>query len=146
MRNIRIILWLLLITAGAIAWNKVMAFNKFTLNKKKFLREAMYYEKLPNGLVKCQLCFRNCVIPEGKRGFCRNRENHKGKLYNIVYARPSAVHIDPIEKEPQLHMLPGTEILCIGSAGCNFRCKHCHNWHLSQRSIEEMEIVYNHKM
>lgn len=64
-------------------------------------------------------------------------------MYNVVYARPSAVHIDPIEKEPQLHMLPGTEILCLGTAGCNFRCRHCHNWHLSQQSIEEIGYCYD---
>ncbi|MBU3958805.1 MAG: AmmeMemoRadiSam system radical SAM enzyme [Candidatus Omnitrophica bacterium] len=106
-------------------------------------REAMFYEKLRNNKVRCQICFRRCIINEGKRGFCKNKENRTGVLYNIVYAKPSAVHIDPIEKEPQLHMLPGTKILCLGTAGCNFRCRHCHNWHLSQRSIEEMEYTYN---
>jgi pyruvate formate lyase activating enzyme len=106
-------------------------------------REAMFYEKVGEGAVRCKICFRECVIPEGKRGFCRNKENRGGILYNIVYGRPSAVHIDPIEKEPQLHMLPGSEILCIGTAGCNFRCRFCHNWHLSQQSIEEMGYWYN---
>lgn len=107
------------------------------------LREAMFYQRLDNNEVRCRLCFRECFIVEGKKGFCRNRENRSGKLYNIVHSRPSAVHIDPIEKEPQLHMLPGTEILCLGTAGCNFRCRHCHNWQLSQRPIEEMDYVYN---
>ena len=106
-------------------------------------REAMFYEKLRNNKVRCQICFRRCIINEGKRGFCKNKENRTGALYNMVYAKPSAVHIDPIEKEPQLHMLPGTKILCLGTAGCNFRCRHCHNWHLSQRSIEEMEYTHN---
>ena len=106
---------------------------------KALLREAMFYQKLDEDKkVKCQLCFRECIISEGKRGVCRNRENQDGVLYNIVYAKPSAIHIDPVEKEPQLHMLPGTDILCLGTAGCNFQCKHCQNWHLSQRSIEEM--------
>jgi len=110
--------------------------------KELFLREAMFYKILGDGEVQCQMCFRRCIIPEGKRGFCRNRQNYKGKLYSVVYARPSAVHIDPIEKEPQYHFLPGSEILCLGTAGCNFRCRHCQNWHLSQRSLEEMEYVY----
>lgn len=105
------------------------------------LREAMFYRKLEGDTVQCQLCFRGCLIPEGKRGFCRNRENLKGTLYNIVHSKPSCVQIDPIEKEPQLHMLPGTSILCFGTAGCNFRCSFCQNWHLSQRSIEEMDYV-----
>ncbi len=107
------------------------------------LREAMFYQRLERDEVQCQLCFRNCLIPVGKRGFCRNRENRNGRLYNIVYGRPSAVHIDPIEKEPQLHMLPGTQIFCLGTAGCNFRCRFCHNWQLSQRPIEEMSHVYD---
>lgn len=106
-------------------------------------RETMFYQKLKDKAVQCETCFRRCIIPEGKRGFCRNRENKGGTLYNIVYGHPSAVQIDPIEKEPQLHFLPGSQILCIGTAGCNFRCRHCHNWHLSQRSIEEMERVYD---
>ena len=108
-----------------------------------FLREAMFYKVLAGEEVQCQMCFRKCIIPEGRRGACRNRQNYKGKLYSVVWARPSAVQIDPVEKEPQYHFLPGSEILCIGTAGCNFRCRHCHNWHLSQRSIEEMAYVYD---
>lgn len=106
------------------------------------LRETMFYEKLADQTVRCGICFRRCLIPEGKRGFCRNRENLKGILYNIVYGRPSAIEVDPIEKEPQCHFLPGSEILCFGTAGCNFRCKHCQNWQLSQCPIEEMH-AYN---
>jgi pyruvate formate lyase activating enzyme len=113
------------------------------VKKESFLREAMFYKVLTDDEVQCQMCFRKCIIPEGRRGACRNRENRKGKLYSVVYGRPSAVHVDPIEKEPQYHFLPGSEILCIGTAGCNFRCRHCHNWHLSQRSIEEMAYVYD---
>ncbi len=101
-------------------------------------KEAMFYEKAGGGKVRCRLCFRECLVPEGERGFCRNRQNTGGRLYTLVYSRPSAVNIDPVEKEPQHHFLPGTEMLCFGTAGCNFRCRHCHNWHLSQRSIEEV--------
>ena len=101
-------------------------------------REAMYYNKLGKGNVQCLLCFRRCIITPGRRGFCKNRHNHEGTLYSIVYGRPSAVQVDPVEKEPQYHFMPGTKILCIGTAGCNFTCKHCHNWHLSQHSIEEI--------
>ncbi|MFC1752723.1 AmmeMemoRadiSam system radical SAM enzyme [Thermoproteota archaeon] len=105
------------------------------------LKEAMFYKKLSGNTVQCQLCFRNCIVSKGSRGFCKNRENLSGKLYSMVYAKPSAIHVDPIEKEPALHMLPGTNILCFGTAGCNFTCKFCHNWHLSQRSIEEMNYT-----
>lgn len=136
---VRLIVYLTVIVIGVI-WMLSEATPKA---EKTPIREAMFYEKLGGGKVRCQICFRRCIINEGKRGFCRNKENRTGVLYNIVYARPSAVHIDPIEKEPQLHMLPGTKILCLGTAGCNFRCRHCHNWHLSQRSIEEMGYTYN---
>ncbi len=108
------------------------------------LKEAMFYKKLDDTRIQCEVCFRGCILKDGMRSFCRNKENRKGKLYNLVYGRPSAVHIDPIEKEPALHMLPNTAILCFGTAGCNFRCKFCHNWTLSQRSIEEME--YTHEL
>jgi len=111
--------------------------------KDPSLREAMFYRKLGDKRVWCQLCFRKCTIAEGERGFCRNRENRKGTLYNLVHGKPAAVHIDPIEKEPQFHMLPGTEILCFGTASCNFRCRFCQNWHLSQRSMEEIGYHYD---
>jgi len=117
--------------------------EKASAVSERLPNETMFYERLQDGKVKCTTCFRMCVIPEGKRGFCRVRENKGGRLYSLVYGKPSAVHIDPIEKEPQLHMLPGTEILCLGTAGCNFRCRHCHNWHLSQRPIEDMVVVYD---
>lgn len=106
--------------------------------EEALLREAMFYEKLDDGWVQCRICFRKCTIAPGGRGLCRVRENRSGKLYSLVHSRPSAVHIDPIEKEPQLHNLPGTNILCLGTVGCNFRCKQCHNWHLSQSSPGEL--------
>ncbi len=116
--------------------------EEWQVEHPELVREAMYYEKLDDQEVQCRLCFRKCLIAEGERGECRNRVNYQGKLYSIVYGKPSAIHIDPIEKEPQYHMLPGTYILCFGTAGCNFRCKFCQNWHLSQQSLEDMGIVY----
>jgi pyruvate formate lyase activating enzyme len=104
-----------------------------------FSTEARFYEKLTDGVVNCRLCFRECLIPEGDRGFCRNRENRDGTLHSVVYGRPAALQLDPIEKEPMYHNLPGTDILCTGTASCNFRCRFCHNWHLSQRTFEELE-------
>jgi pyruvate formate lyase activating enzyme len=102
-------------------------------------KEVMFYQKLDEKKVRCTTCFRMCVVPSGGRGFCRVRENIDGTYYSLVYAKPSAAHIDPIEKEPQLHMLPGTEILCFGTVGCNFKCRHCHNWHLSQANPGDLE-------
>jgi pyruvate formate lyase activating enzyme len=101
--------------------------------------EAMFYEKLDRQDVRCLLCSRECIITEGKRGFCRNRENRRGKLYTLVYGRPAVVDIGPIEKAPLYHFIPGHFRLCITCASCNLRCKHCQNWHLSQKSFEELD-------
>jgi len=103
----------------------------------RILHEASYYEKLKGGLVRCRLCFRQCLVADGDRGFCRNRENHGGTYYTLVYGLPCAIQVDPIEKEPSFHMLPGSSIFCTATASCNNRCKFCHNWHISQRSVEE---------
>lgn len=100
--------------------------------------EAMFYKRLDSSIVQCELCPRVCIIEEGKRGFCRNRENLKGRLFSIVYGRPSVVDIGPIEKAPIYHFLPGHFRLCITCASCNLRCRYCQNWHLSQKSIDEL--------
>ena len=102
------------------------------------LEEARFYNKTSTQTVNCHLCFRNCSIAEGQKGFCRNRQNQNGILYSLVYGHAAAVQLDPIEKEPMYHNLPGSAILCTGTASCNFRCKFCHNWHLSQRTVEEL--------
>jgi pyruvate formate lyase activating enzyme len=101
-------------------------------------REAMYYKNVNGQTVQCLLCPRECVISGGKRGFCRNRENREGKLYTIVYGKPTVVDIGPIEKAPLYHFVPGHFRLCLTCSSCNLRCKHCQNWHLSQKSLEEL--------
>jgi len=101
------------------------------------LHEARYYVALDNNVIQCQMCFRECTVPENGLGFCRNKKNVGGKYYTRVYAKPCALQIDPIEKEPSFHMLPGGTIFCTGTASCNNRCKHCHNWHMSQKSVDE---------
>lgn len=105
------------------------------------LTEAMFYSKLDGKTVQCQLCFRRCIIQNGQRGFCRNRKNIGGTLYTLVYAKPCALQIDPVEKKPVFHMLPGSSFLSIGTAGCNFRCSFCQNWHMSHRRVEEVENI-----
>lgn len=96
-------------------------------------REAMYYSRLAGNRVRCDLCYRKCIIAQNRTGFCRVRENVDGKLYSLVYGRAAGLQIDPIEMEPMYHMIPGHSNLCVFTASCNFRCKHCHNWHISQR-------------
>ncbi|AXI25143.1 AmmeMemoRadiSam system radical SAM enzyme [Methanofervidicoccus sp. A16] len=108
-------------------------------NEEK-LHEAMYYEPLDNKLVRCTLCPRYCVIPPGRRGFCRCRENIDGKLYAINYGKVCSAAVDPIEKKPLYHFYPGSLTFSIATGGCNFRCKHCQNWEVSQRAPDE--IIY----
>ena len=98
------------------------------------MKEALLYEKLEKGNVKCNACNHHCVILDGKRGICGVRENQNGKLYSLVYGKIIAEHIDPIEKKPLYHFLPGTFSLSIASVGCNFRCLHCQNAEISQFS------------
>lgn len=98
----------------------------------------MFYERLEDNQVQCLLCFRRCFIGEGKRGFCRVRENRDGKLYSLVYGRPVGIQIDPIELEPAYHLIPGHKNLCVYTASCNLRCKHCHNWHITQQTFESL--------
>ena len=102
-------------------------------------KEALFYKKLNGEDVQCLLCPRECVIPAEKRGFCRNRENRGETLYTLVYGRPAVVDIGPIEKAPLYHFIPGHFRLCLTCTSCNLRCKHCQNWHLSQKSFEELD-------
>jgi pyruvate formate lyase activating enzyme len=96
------------------------------------MHEALYWETCPELKVKCLLCPHECLIPEGRRGICRVRENRQGRLFTLVYGQPAAVHADPVEKKPLFHFYPGKQILSVGTYGCNLRCSFCQNHHLSQ--------------
>jgi len=113
-----------------------------SLTEVGIVKEAMYWTPLENEKVQCKLCFRECIINPGRRGYCRTRANREGKLYALSYGRACALDIDPIEKEPQLHFLPGSDILCLATAGCNLRCIFCQNWHISMAEIESV-LHYN---
>lgn len=97
----------------------------------KWSKEVFYYTK-NNDSVTCEVCPHNCVIKEGKGGFCNNKVNHEGTLYSLAYANPCSLSIDPIEKKPLLHFLPQSHALSLAVAGCNFRCLNCQNWSISQ--------------
>ncbi len=96
------------------------------------MEEAMLYTRGGKGVVNCFLCNHRCVIPTGKRGLCGVRENRGGVLYSLVYGKAIAAHIDPIEKKPLNHFLPGSLSYSIATVGCNFRCQFCQNWDISQ--------------
>ena len=100
------------------------------------MTEAMFYEKLEGGDVRCNLCNHFCRIKPGKRGICGVRENREGTLETLVYGKLVAMHVDPIEKKPLYHFLPGHLSYSIATAGCNFRCLHCQNADISQMSSD----------
>lgn len=113
------------------------------------MKEADYYNKLKDKKVQCILCPHFCLIENNKAGKCRIRKNIDGTLYALTYNKPVVISIDPIEKKPLYHFLPGTKSFSIGMNGCNFSCENCQNWELSQsglgvyhsEEIESKEVV-----
>ncbi len=114
------------------------------------MQEAWLYDKAEEGKVRCRACHHHCRIDNGKRGLCGVRENRQGRLYSLVYGRPVALHVDPIEKKPLYHFLPGSSSFSLATVGCNFRCRFCQNADISQvrgknglpgRAVDPEEIV-----
>lgn len=101
------------------------------------MKEAMLYEELPKGRVRCHLCGHRCVIAEGRLGVCSVRKNVNGKLYTLVYGRTVSRHVDPIEKKPFFHFYPGSTAYSIATPGCNFHCRWCQNWSIVRPPDEE---------
>lgn len=95
--------------------------------------KATLYEPLSGGAVKCTACRRYCRLKPGQTGFCGVRKNVEGELDLLVYGIPMAINIDPIEKKPVLHAYPGSRVLSFGTSGCDFACKFCQNYEMSQR-------------
>jgi pyruvate formate lyase activating enzyme len=103
---------------------------------------AELYENLKNGKIKCTACARYCEIPEGRNGLCGIRGVKSGKLRLFVYGKIIAGHLDPIEKKPVTHYMPGSNIFSIATTGCNWLCKYCQNHDISQRrKIEGVEVT-----
>jgi pyruvate formate lyase activating enzyme len=129
---------LLSLEVGSILENNSMkAFKTYPT-----IKEAIFYEKLRNGKVRCGLCERRCVIAEGKVGFCRTRKNFGGKLYTLVYGDISAVESRPIEIKPFFHYWPGSTALTFSTWSCNFDCIWCQNFHLSKVAPEPAKAVH----
>jgi pyruvate formate lyase activating enzyme len=126
-----------LAATGALACSPLMGFSGASNEKLwKWSKEGLYWSPTPRG-TKCLICPNECVIKEGESGLCHNRVNHENKLYSIAYGNPCAVNIDPIEKKPLNHFLPGSKAFSIGTAGCNLACMNCQNWTISQVSPKE---------
>lgn len=104
------------------------------------MKEVYLYKKLSKKRVQCRTCAHYCVISPGKRGICGVRENITEKLYALNYGKAVAINIDPIEKKPFFHFLPGSYSLSIATVGCNFACLNCQNWDISQSFKNKKEI------
>ena len=110
--------------------------SAFVSVRNSAVQEAAWWRQACNG-VQCTLCPFGCFLPEGVRGRCRVRMNSGGMLKTLVYGHPISVHIDPIEKKPIFHLLPGSFVYSLATAGCNLSCRGCQNWEISQAFPEQ---------
>ncbi|MBI4803096.1 MAG: AmmeMemoRadiSam system radical SAM enzyme [Elusimicrobia bacterium] len=106
-------------------------FGKLIPVNNPWVKDGKFAASVCNG-IQCGLCPFKCFLPEGARGRCKVRINHGGRIKTLVYAKPASVHLDPIEKKPVYHMLPGSLIYSLAAPGCNLKCKMCQNWEISQ--------------
>jgi pyruvate formate lyase activating enzyme len=105
-------------------------------------REASWYKKLDRRKVECQLCPQACVVADMERGTCGVRENRGGTYYTLVHSLACSIHVDPIEKKPFFHVMPGEQALSYATAGCNVECKFCQNWEISQFRPEQVRSYH----
>jgi pyruvate formate lyase activating enzyme len=105
------------------------------------MKEAMFYEKLGDRVVRCNLCSHRCTITDSKKGICSVRENRNGRLYSLVYGTVISRAVDPIEKKPLFHFLPSSRAYSIATVGCNFRCGNCQNFEISQMPRDHGQIM-----
>ena len=136
------------IGAGMYAFNSIFSVKPLSSTFKnaapdrlwKWSRECYHYIKLGNN-VQCQVCPNSCILEHNERSRCRVKVNKNGKLYTLAYGNPCSVNVDPIEKKPLFHFLPGTGAFSIATAGCTFRCLNCQNWQISQSMPEETKNI-----
>ncbi len=105
------------------------------------MKKALLFETLKENTVKCNLCNHRCVIKEDKRGICGVRENLRGTLYTLVYGRLIAQNVDPIEKKPMFHLLPGSLSFSVATVGCNFKCRFCQNADIAQMPSDRKGMI-----
>ena len=104
--------------------------------ERGWVKEASHYLKLDRN-VQCKICPNNCLLAPGDRSHCRNKVNRDGTLYTMAYGNPCTFHVDPVEKKPLFHFLPGSPAFSLATSGCVFRCLNCQNWEISQKKPEE---------
>ncbi len=105
-------------------------------HKRGWVKEASHYLKLDRN-TQCKVCPNNCLLKPGDRSHCRNKVNQDGTLYTMAYGNPCTFHVDPVEKKPLFHFLPGSKSFSLATSGCVFRCLNCQNWEISQKKPEE---------
>jgi pyruvate formate lyase activating enzyme len=105
------------------------------------VKEAQFWEAAADRAVNCRLCHHRCAIRPGRRGLCGVRENCDGRLFSLVYGQPAAINLDPVEKKPLHHFLPGSLAFSFGTRGCNFHCRHCQNCEISQVRGQSLAFV-----
>lgn len=123
-----VFLVIIIVLAGILIYSSEKSSGGFG----KGLHPADYYEQLGSGRVRCNLCPNRCNLSGGQIGICRARKNVDGKLYSLVYGKVATKHVDPIEKKPFFHVLPGSMAFSLATTGCNLQCKFCQNWQISQ--------------
>ena len=101
------------------------------------MKEALWWHTEEDGRILCTLCPRYCRIGEDQAGFCYIRKNIGGRLYSLGYGKSTGFAVDPIEKKPLNHFLPGTGVLSFGTAGCNLGCRFCQNWSISKAKLDD---------
>ncbi|MCD6461875.1 MAG: AmmeMemoRadiSam system radical SAM enzyme [Thermoplasmata archaeon] len=111
---------------------------------ERYVREALFWESDPEGGkdVRCLLCAHRCRIKPGNRGICGVRENREGRLVSLIFGAVSSAAVDPVEKKPLYHFLPGSRALSFGTVGCNFHCQHCQNWEIAASRPESFPLRY----
>lgn len=105
-----------------------------------YRREAMFQEESARGIM-CRICPNECVLKEGELSKCNNRKVHDGRLYTLAFGNPCSANVDPIEKKPLYHFLPGSRAYSIATAGCNLVCLNCQNWTISQISPDKTRNI-----
>jgi pyruvate formate lyase activating enzyme len=125
------------LSAGMFCLPGTEILSDFTMEEQPaFRREAMFQEETARGIM-CRICPNECVLKEGELSKCNNRKVIKSKLYTLAYGNPCSANVDPIEKKPLYHFLPGTRAYSVATAGCNLVCLNCQNWTISQTSPDK---------
>ncbi len=105
------------------------------------MKESRLYQTLENQRVQCEACAHECRLKTGQKGICGVRQNQDGKLYSLVYGKAIAAHVDPIEKKPLFHFLPGSKAYSVATVGCNMHCRNCQNADISQMPVDHDRIL-----